>query len=70
MCAGAMVQPRAPRPVSGCPDPKAGAVRTLYQLCNDGRLNHRVEVTPGVLAEDCAKILRSFFQQQRALGKK
>src|SRR4051794_26609314 len=70
MCAGAIVQARVPRLVYGCEDPKAGAVRTLYQLCNDERLNHRVEVTAGVLADECAELLRSFFRQQRALGKK
>jgi tRNA(adenine34) deaminase len=70
MCAGAIVNARIPRLVYGCDDPKAGAVRTLYQLCEDGRLNHRVEVTPGVLAEECAELLRSFFRAQRALGKK
>src|SRR6476661_5033396 len=67
MCAGAIVQARIPRLVYGCDDPKAGAVRTLYQLCHDQRLNHQVEVTSGVLAEDCAAILRSFFREQRAL---
>jgi tRNA(adenine34) deaminase len=56
--------------VYGCDDPKAGAVRTLDQLCEDARLNHRVEVTSGVLAEECAELLRSFFRAQRALGKK
>ena len=70
MCAGAIVNARIPRLVYGCDDPKAGAVRTLYQLCEDARLNHRVEVTSGVLAEECAELLRSFFRAQRALGKK
>jgi tRNA(adenine34) deaminase len=70
MCAGAIVQARVPRLAYGCDDPKGGAVRTLYQLCNDDRLNHRVEVTPGILAEDSAELLRSFFRRQRALGKK
>jgi tRNA(adenine34) deaminase len=70
MCAGAIVNARIPRLVYGCDDPKAGAVRTLYQLCEDARLNHRVEVTPGVLAEECAELLRSFFRAQRAMGKK
>ena len=70
MCAGAIVNARVPRLVYGCDDPKAGAVRTLYQLCNDDRLNHRVEVTAGVLADECAELLRSFFRDQRALGKK
>lgn len=70
MCAGAIVNGRIPRLVYGCDDPKAGAVRTLYQICEDARLNHRVEVTPGVLATECAELLRSFFRTQRALGKK
>ena len=70
MCAGAIVNARIPRLVYGCDDPKAGAVRTLYQLCEDARLNHRVDVISGVLAEECAELLRSFFRAQRALGKK
>ena len=70
MCAGAIVNARVPRLVYGCDDPKAGAVRTLYQVCTDPRLNHRVAVTAGVLAEECAELLRSFFRDQRALGKK
>ena len=70
MCAGAIVNARIPRLVYGCDDPKAGAVRTLYQLCEDARLNHRTAVTPGVLADECAELLRSFFRAQRALGKK
>ena len=70
MCAGAIVNARVPRLVYGCDDPKAGAVRTLYQLCTDNRLNHRVEVTAGVLADECAGLLRDFFRAQRALGKK
>ena len=70
MCAGAIVNARVPRLVYGCDDPKAGAVKTLYQLCQDERLNHRVEVTCGVLAEECAELLRDFFRAQRAMGKK
>ena len=70
MCAGAIVNARVPRLVYGCDDPKAGAVKSLYQLCTDGRLNHRVDVTPDVLGDRCAELLRSFFQAQRALGKK
>ena len=70
MCAGAIVNARIPRLIYGCDDPKAGAVRTLYELCNDERLNHRVEITSGVLAEDCAELLRAFFRSQRTLGKK
>jgi len=70
MCAGAIVNARIPRLVYGCDDPKAGAVRTLYKLCEDERLNHRVSVTSGVLAEECAQLLRDFFRTQRAAGKK
>lgn len=70
MCAGAIVNARIPRLVYGCSDPKAGAVRTLYQICEDQRLNHRVEVTEGVLAGECAALLTAFFKAQRALGKK
>lgn len=70
MCAGAIVNARIPRLVYGCDDPKAGAVRTLFQICEDQRLNHRVTVRAGVLAEECAAQLRAFFQTQRALGKK
>jgi tRNA(adenine34) deaminase len=70
MCAGAILQARIPRVVYGADDPKAGAVRSLFQLLADSRLNHRAEVTAGVLAGPCGEILTRFFQQQRALGKK
>ena len=70
MCAGAIVNARVPRLVYGCDDTKAGAVRTLFRLCDDARLNHRVEVTAGVLADECAELLRAFFRAQRAMGKK
>ncbi|GIW76188.1 MAG: tRNA-specific adenosine deaminase [Phycisphaerae bacterium] len=69
MCAGAIVNARVPKLIYGCNDPKAGAVRTLYQICEDPRLNHRVQVLSGVLAEECADLLRNFFRKQRALGK-
>jgi tRNA(adenine34) deaminase len=69
MCAGAMVNARLPRVVYGCDDPKAGAVRTLYQIAEDTRLNHRVTVTSGVLAEECAEILRAFFRTRRGQNK-
>jgi tRNA(adenine34) deaminase len=65
MCAGALVNARIARLVYGCDDPKAGAVRTLFVLCNDPRLNHRVEVVAGVLADESAQRLRLFFQQKR-----
>jgi tRNA(adenine34) deaminase len=70
MCAGAIVNARIGRLIYGCADPKAGAVRTLFGICDDPRLNHQTEVVSGVLAEDCAAILREFFKSERALGKK
>jgi len=70
MCAGAIVNSRLPRLVYGCADPKAGAVRTLFQLCDDPRLNHRVQITGGLMAAECAALLTDFFKAQRALGKK
>jgi tRNA(adenine34) deaminase len=70
MCAGAIVNARVPRLVYGCEDPKAGAVRTLFSICDDARLNHRVTTCGGVLAEECARVLQKFFRAQRALGKK
>jgi tRNA(adenine34) deaminase len=65
MCAGAIVNARAARLVYGAADPKAGAARTLYNLCDDPRLNHRLEVVGGVLAEECGAILTAFFQSRR-----
>lgn len=70
MCAGAIINARLPRLVYGCDDPKAGAVRTLFELCEDPRLNHRVEVQRGVLADECARLLQEFFRLQRSAGKK
>jgi tRNA(adenine34) deaminase len=70
MCAGAIVNARIPRLVYGCNDPKAGAVHTLFRLCDDVRLNHRVTIEAGVMAEECAAVLIRFFRQQRSLGKK
>jgi tRNA(adenine34) deaminase len=65
MCAGALVNARVRRLYFGCDDPKAGAVRTLYNLTEDARLNHRVEVYPGVLAAEGAALLRGFFSRLR-----
>lgn len=70
MCAGAIIQARIPWVIYGAPDPKAGAVHTLYQLLSDPRLNHRCQIVSSVLAEPCAQILSRFFQAKRALGKK
>jgi tRNA(adenine34) deaminase len=70
MCAGAVVQARVPFVVYGCADPKAGACHTLYQITTDARLNHRCTVLAGVLGERCADVLRRFFLDRRAEGKK
>jgi tRNA(adenine34) deaminase len=70
MCAGAIVNSRISKLIYGCDDPKAGAVRTLFQLCDDSRLNHRVEIISGILKEECAQLLTDFFRRHRALGKK
>jgi tRNA(adenine34) deaminase len=61
MCAGAMVQARVTRLVFGALDPKAGAVGSLYNLVEDPRHNHRLQVTSGILADDCRLLLKSFF---------
>jgi len=70
MCAGAIVQARIPRVVYGTPDPKGGACRTLYRITDDPRLNHRAEVIPDLLREECRELLQEFFAMQRAKGKK
>lgn len=69
MCAGALVNARVARLVYGAEDPKAGAVRSLFSLCDDPRLNHRMAITTGVLAEPCAAILQTFFRRARAAAK-
>ncbi len=61
MCAGALIQARLGRLVFGALDPKAGAVGSLYNLLKDPRLNHQVEVTGGVLEQECGAILKDFF---------
>jgi tRNA(adenine34) deaminase len=65
MCAGAMINARLGRLVYGCGDVKGGAVANLYQLLSDSRLNHQVEITAGVLEEESASLLKSFFEARR-----
>jgi tRNA(adenine34) deaminase len=65
MCAGAIVLARLPRLVYGARDPKAGACGSLSMVVQDMRLNHRAEVQPGVLAEECGALLESFFRTKR-----
>jgi tRNA(adenine34) deaminase len=65
MCAGAMIQARIARLVYGCDEPKGGAVRSCFAVLEHAALNHRVQVTPGVLAEECAGLLQEFFASRR-----
>jgi tRNA(adenine34) deaminase len=65
MCSGTMVNARLSRLVYGCKDSRFGAVDSIYKIPTDPALNHRVEVKSGVLEEECAKILQSFFQKLR-----
>ncbi|MEJ5258856.1 MAG: tRNA adenosine(34) deaminase TadA [Anaerohalosphaeraceae bacterium] len=66
MCAGALVLARLDRLVYGTDDPKTGAVRSLYNIVQDPRLNHRLEVTSGILADDCRAQLQAFFHRRRS----
>ena len=65
MCAGALVLARVPRLVLGAWDPKAGACGSVHDVVRDRRLNHRVEVVGGVLADECGAVLRDFFAERR-----
>jgi tRNA(adenine34) deaminase len=65
MCAGAIVNARIKRLVYGAPDPRAGAVDSVLQICTNSSLNHRAEVTPGVLADDCRDLIQLFFRKKR-----
>lgn len=66
MCAGALVNARIGRLVYGADDPKTGAVRSLFRIADDARLNHRMAIVSGVLAEPCGAILRGYFRAKRA----
>ncbi len=65
MCAGALVLGRIDRVVYGCDDPKTGAVKSLYNILNDKRLNHQADVTSSILADECTALLQSFFGRRR-----
>jgi len=65
MCAGALIQARVPRLVYGADDPKGGAVRSCFEILSSPKLNHKVDVTPGVLAEESVSLLQSFFAARR-----
>jgi tRNA(adenine34) deaminase len=65
MCAGAMVLARLGRLVYGASDPKAGACGSVLDVIHERRLNHRVDVTPGVIADECGEVLKTFFARKR-----
>ena len=65
MCVGAILQARISRLIFGCLDPKAGAVKSLYRLCDDSRLNHTLPVTRGIMENECGSILSEFFSRLR-----
>lgn len=66
MCAGAMVLARMSRLVIGTDDPKTGACGSLYNIASDERLNHRIDITRGVLAAECSSVLKEFFRKRRS----
>jgi len=65
MCAGALVNARIERLIFGAHDERFGAVSSIFQLCNTSSLNHQIEITSGVLADDCRKLMQDFFRQKR-----
>lgn len=71
MCAGALIQARVKRLVYGARDERAGAVETRFRICDTDFLNHRIEITSGVLEEECRALMQEFFKQRRSeLSKK
>jgi len=66
MCMGAIILARIPTVVFGCYDPKGGAAGSLFDLSNDARLNHRVELVPRVLESECSALLTDFFAELRS----
>lgn len=65
MCVGAMIQARVEEVIYGAADPKGGAVQSCFQLAETNRLNHRIRATSGVLWEECAELLQTFFASRR-----
>ena len=65
MCAGALIQARVQRLVYGAPDERAGAVESRFQICDADFLNHRIEITSGVLEAECCEVMREFFRARR-----
>ncbi len=69
MCVGAMIHARIRRLVFATPDPKTGAVSSLYSIAGDGKQNHSLEIESGVLADECSELLRDFFKKKRKKNK-
>ncbi len=65
MCSGAMIQARIPRLIYGADDPKGGAFRSCFEILTSAKLNHRLEVVPGIRGEESAELLQSFFAARR-----
>ena len=65
MCAGAIIHARIARLVYGADDPKAGAAGSVLEVINHPQLNHQMEVTAGILADECGELLRNFFRERR-----
>ncbi len=65
MCAGALIQARVARLVYGAPDERAGAVESRFRVCDTDFLNHRIEVTTGVLEQECREVMQDFFRARR-----
>jgi tRNA(adenine34) deaminase len=65
MCAGALVQARVKRLVYGARDERAGAVESHFRICTSGSLNHRIEITSGVLGDECRALMQEFFRARR-----
>ena len=65
MCAGSLINARISRLVYGTPDLRAGAIESVFRIADNSSLNHRVEVTSGILAEECREIMQSFFRARR-----
>lgn len=65
MCAGALIQARVKRLVFGAHDERFGAVESVFQLCDTSSLNHQMEITKGVLADECRKLMQNFFRRKR-----
>jgi tRNA(adenine34) deaminase len=65
MCAGALIQARVKRLVYGARDERAGAVESHFEVCDTDFLNHRIEVTAGVLEEECRELMQEFFRARR-----